>query len=79
MLTSSVRISLPQNHWIPERITKASPIDINSSCRRPAPLPRIGRHISRSESRPSSAVVAIAKKIAATSGIPQVTLTRYAM
>jgi hypothetical protein len=71
-----VRIWVPQNHWITERITKASPIDISSSCRKPAPFARIGRHINRSETRPRTAVAAIAKTIAAASGIPQVTLTR---
>ena len=37
-LTSRVRISVPQNHWIAERIRKARPIDISISCRKPAPF-----------------------------------------
>jgi hypothetical protein len=75
-LTSSVRISVPQNHWIAERITKARPIDISISCRKPAPLARIGPHMVRSESSPSSPVASIARAIPAASGMPQVTLTR---
>jgi hypothetical protein len=76
MSTSRVRISVPQNQWIADRMTKASPIDIRINCRNPAPWARIGRHITRSVTIPSSAVAAIAKKIAATRGSPQVTLTR---
>ncbi len=74
--TSRKRISVDQTYWNRARSRKASPMDIRRSWRRPAPRARIGPHITFSKKMPSSAVVAIAKKMPSTSGIPQVTFTR---
>ncbi len=77
--TSRKTGSPPAMNWIVERMTNASPIDIRTSWRKPAPFARIGPHIKSSKKSPRSAVMTIAARTPRSSGPSHETLTTKAM
>jgi hypothetical protein len=75
----SLRTSVPAISWITLRITNARPSAISRSCSTPAPLRRIGLHITASSPSASSAVVTNANGNASASGKPKADCAKIAM
>ena len=75
----SLRTSVPATSWITLRRTNARPSAISSSWRTPAPLRRIGRHITNSRPSASAAVVTNANGSASASGKPNADCAKTAM